>query len=54
MPTIKKRDNTPRAACCVCGNPIGHVIPWTEVTVTGDLMRWHPACLQVMKRREAS
>jgi len=44
MPSIVKRDETERRSCCVCRQPIGPVIPWTSVTDTGLLLRWHPAC----------
>lgn len=44
MPSIIKRDETARRSCCVCRQPIGAVIPWTAVTATGDLIRWHPQC----------
>lgn len=54
MPSKKKRNQTPRWTCCVCGKPMGQVIPWTGVTITGELIRWHPVCHQTMKQREAS
>lgn len=52
MPTKKKRDMSFRAMCCVCREPIGHVIPWTSVTVTGDVIRWHPGCHSALIEQE--
>lgn len=31
--------------CCICRKRISvDIVPWTEVTLTGDVRSWHPAC----------
>jgi hypothetical protein len=51
-PTPRNRDTDRRRdlRCCICRKRISvDIVPWTEVTLTGDIRSWHPGCEHLRK-----